>query len=209
MFQKTLDVMVITFFFQYKIRTMSRTYRNSLKSKEAIKNAFITLCAENNTEEITITRIMEKADLSRNTFYSHYQGLFEVSEEIEGEFFKRLTLFLDEAIRNRQISDPLPLLMNIGSFLEQNKEINRALINSNRADKVIEKLKQLFINKVIDNIDTSPIRDKMGFMVYLEYTASGAVSLYTKYLRDEIDMNINEISQSINRFYIAGMKTFL
>ena len=51
-------------------------YRNSLKNKKAIQKAFADLLLEkNDINKITVKEIVERADISKSTFYAHYQDI--------------------------------------------------------------------------------------------------------------------------------------
>ena len=47
--------------------------RRQRKSREAILNAFISLLADRDFGQITVGEIIEKADVGRATFYSHFE----------------------------------------------------------------------------------------------------------------------------------------
>jgi len=69
--------------------------RRVIKSKQALKNALLTLLQHKSFNEITITNIVREADLNRGTFYKHYQ----YKEEILSELFEDVTVDLTKAFR--------------------------------------------------------------------------------------------------------------
>lgn len=187
---------------------MKKEYRSSIRSNKMIKKAFIELMKEKDIDKITVVDIVEKADLSRNTFYAHFQDVRAVSEELEREFVIKLNDYLDEAVEKKEINNPLPLLFRIARFIDKDKEMNAILISSKQAGYLLDKVKGILIERVIENMDTLPIKDKTGFLIYMEYTANGALGLYTKYLKNEIDMSIEDISRTINRIFLAGIPLY-
>ena len=71
---------------------MKATYRNSIRSKELIRKAIITLLdQEKSISEISVSDIVKVANINRGTFYNHYNNVIEVIDEIENEF--EYTLF--------------------------------------------------------------------------------------------------------------------
>ncbi|MCT1902647.1 TetR/AcrR family transcriptional regulator [Oceanobacillus sojae] len=60
--------------------------RRISKSKTAMRNALIQLIEEKEFNKITVTDIVERADLNRGTFYKHYKSqtdiLLELTEDI-------------------------------------------------------------------------------------------------------------------------------
>ena len=53
-----------------------KTYRNFKRSEKAIIHSYVELMQKN--KRITVTDIVESADLNRSTFYSHFKSADEV-----------------------------------------------------------------------------------------------------------------------------------
>lgn len=187
---------------------MKKEYRNAVRSRKMIKTAFIELMSEKDADKITIVDVVEKADLSRNTFYAHYQDIVAVKEEIENDFINKLNGYLDEAVEKKEINNPLPLILRISHFIDKDKELNAILISSTRANSLMDKLRTIVVDRVIENMDTLPIKDKTGFLVFVEYSANGALGLFKKYLNDEIDMPIDDISKEISKIFLSGVPLY-
>lgn len=52
------------------------------KTKKYLKDTLIQLLAEQSFEKITVTNLCERADVSRITFYSHYEDKYDLVEDI-------------------------------------------------------------------------------------------------------------------------------
>ena len=59
--------------------------QREIKTKRAIKNAFLMLRAQKSIEKITIRELAALAEISKATFYLHYQNMTELLEEAEGK----------------------------------------------------------------------------------------------------------------------------
>lgn len=64
--------------------------RRIRKSKVALKNALLSLMQSKDFKHISITDIVQLADLNRGTFYKHYPDKEELLEEIIDEVMKDL-----------------------------------------------------------------------------------------------------------------------
>ncbi|UKI49656.1 MAG: TetR/AcrR family transcriptional regulator [Clostridium sp.] len=63
-------------------------YRNSIRSKKLIREAFAKILEEKkDINKISVKEIVERADISKSTFYCHYQDIYAVIEEFEDEIF--------------------------------------------------------------------------------------------------------------------------
>lgn len=56
--------------------------RRVVRTRKAIRQAFLTLMQETEYQKITITGIAREADIDRKTFYLHYQSVEDLANEI-------------------------------------------------------------------------------------------------------------------------------
>ena len=106
-----------------------KEYRSFIRSNKMIRSAMIELSAEKDiSKKYAVVDIIGKADVSRNTFYAHYQDIYAVFEELEDDFLSEMNRCLDEAVHNREFFDPLPLLRKFQHFVEDSVETNRLLL---------------------------------------------------------------------------------
>lgn len=185
-----------------------KEYRNAIRSRKLIRSAMIELLAEKDLSRITVVDIIRRADLSRNTFYAHYQDVYAVLEELENDFLTEMNLRLDEAIQNHQFSESLPLLRKFQHFVEESVETYRLLLANQNAAAFCEKIKRAFIDRVMASLTEAEVTDPKGFEIFLECTTAGFVSLYQKSLNHESPLTLDEITMEINRIYISGLKNY-
>jgi len=186
-----------------------KEYRSAIRSKNMIRRAFIKLLAEKDIARITIVDVVTEADISRNTFYAHYADVYAVLEDIENSFVEELNRVLDEAFKNKEIYNPLPLLTRIQRFVEQDADENRLLLANKNSAVFCERLKRIFINRILENINTVSVKNQMGFLIFLECVVSGFISLYQKSLTGEADLTLTEVTKEINEVFIFGFKRYL
>lgn len=55
--------------------------RDVIKSKEAIKSAFLRACWSKDIRKITVTEIINTANVSRGTFYAHFDDIYDLREK--------------------------------------------------------------------------------------------------------------------------------
>lgn len=186
-----------------------KEYKSSIRSKKLIRTAMIELLAEKDISKITVVDVVKRADLSRNTFYAHYQDVFAVLEELENDFLLEMNLYLDEAIQNREFSDPLPLLQKFQKFVEKDIETNQLLLSNQNAAAFCEKVKQIFIARVMEKLYTTEVKDTKGFSIFLECLAGGFINLYQKSLKNETTLKLDDITLEINQIFTWGLKKYL
>ena len=59
---------------------------SSVKTKRLIKNTFIQMLSEKKeVGKISVSELVERAEISRATFYAHFDDIYSVVEEFERE----------------------------------------------------------------------------------------------------------------------------
>lgn len=62
-------------------------------TKKALKEALLELLQEKNITQISVTELCQAADINRSTFYSHYETLLDVLDDIENEFLIHIPFY--------------------------------------------------------------------------------------------------------------------
>lgn len=186
-----------------------KEYRSSIRSKKLIRSAMIELLAEKDISKITVVDLVRRTDLSRNTFYAHYQDVYAVLEELENEFISEMNRCLDEAIQNQEFAEPLSMLQNFQHFVESGVETNRLLLVNQNAAAFCERIKQMFIARVMEGLPTTKVKDTEGFLIFLECVTGGFVDLYQKSLKGESTLTLDCITAEIYQIYTWGLKKYI
>lgn len=80
--------------------------RRQRKTREAIFSAFITLLSHKKFEQITVSEIIEQADVGRATFYAHFETKEFLLKELCADLFCHLLDGADTAHRHLFTCDP-------------------------------------------------------------------------------------------------------
>ena len=94
-----------------------KEYRNAIRSRRMIREAFVGLIHEKPFEKITATDIINRSGLNRSTFYAHYPDVKGIIDEITGEILTMFQQMLSEMDFSQILNDPEPNLKKVVSFL--------------------------------------------------------------------------------------------
>lgn len=185
-------------------------YRSAIRSRKLIKQAYVELIKEKDFDKISVKDIVIKADVNRGTFYAHYSSVTDVAEQIGNEIASALLEFLDDFKDTRLIENPLPFLTNIARFLEKDLEYYRLLMNSQRSAAFLNKLKTLFIDKILnDEKKMAAIRNKNQFLICVNLYASGFAGLYQDWFNHKIKMSLDDLTLNFSEIIKNGFRPFL
>lgn len=126
--------------------------RRSVKTKRAIKQAFLTLLNNKTISKITISEISELADIGRGTFYLHYQDIYALYQEVEAEMFEQFNRFYDESFPIQERHDIVRFITKITDYIYHNKPLFIMMANPEDTLLTPEKIKHFFKSKILQEL---------------------------------------------------------
>ena len=185
-------------------------YKSAIRSRKLIRRAFVELVLEKGSEKITVKSIVERAEVSRGTFYAHYADIYEVIEEIENETMGQMVDLINEYKDIDIMSNPKPFLHKTAQFFERDIEFYRMLINTDRASTFIAKLKEVLIKKMLDHKETiRSEQERAEFTLRVHFFVNGLVSLYQDWFTKKIGGTLEELADSVGNFFIQGFQSYM
>lgn len=127
--------------------------RRMLKTCQAIQDALFSLMQEKQYNRITIQDIIDRANVGRSTFYSH----FATKDELLLSSIEGLLSMLDQCIMDYiGHEDEKARLLPVGEFFEHIRDNNRVmkgLIKGKSSDLFLEKAQTYWNNKIEGYLD--------------------------------------------------------
>lgn len=175
------------------------TDKRIIKTKKAIKNAFMNLMLEKDISKISVSDISSAALINRSTFYLHYNDVNSVMTEIEAE----IADMLSESMKNFDPEDPKTSTYNlfsaIATTLDQTDTLNKFILYSTNSNYVREKLKEVYIENALNAMKTAGIKiDESKARYSISFIASGAIDTYIKWSNsDKQPFSLDEFCKEI------------
>ena len=95
------------------IMAEKKEYRNAVRSRKMIREAFVDLLHQKTVEKITATDIINRSGINRSTFYAHYPDVKGIIDEITGEVITLFRRMLAEMDFSRFLNDPESMLQEL------------------------------------------------------------------------------------------------
>lgn len=184
--------MMINLFFEHSRWLMSnkqvKVDRRIIKSKKALKDSLLSLMELKDFKKITITEIVQLADVNRGTFYKHYQYKEDVLNEIIDDVITDLIASYRDPYKNKNTFDVGKLSSNAVKVFEHvNNHSNfyTLIVNSKVLSgfhyKICDILTTLTLQDLSDDASTSTINRELAasyhshaiFGMIIEWVNSG------------------------------------
>lgn len=171
---------------------------SSIKTRKLIKKTFAELMNEKKElSKITVTELVKRADITRSTFYTHYDDIYDVVNDYQMETIELLVS--DDKVIN-SIEDIYNYFDEIFECLKKNEEIYKMLLVSNGSLIFLEQLKKLAGEKiyyVLKNI----IKNNEYLELDVNFYMDGVISESIKYFRDQSDYSLDELLVNSKKWF--------
>jgi AcrR family transcriptional regulator len=175
-------------------KTIDRRIR---RTRKLVQDALFALMKEIPYQSIRISQITERADISRSTFYLHYETkddlLLSIVDEIIDEYFQAI-----DGITNDSAESPAFLLF---SKWKQNLEKMRLVLDAGMEFRIYQRLR-IFNNQRSAASDTSnPLLND-----YIRTMLDGAsFALLIRWTRDNAKVPVRQMDQLFNGLNISEL----
>lgn len=187
-----------------------KEYRSSVRSRRMIRQAFQELLNEKEFSKITVTEIVNRADLNRSTFYAHYPDIYGIVEEIQEEIIRRnMELFTKIEFRN-MLKDPMPYLQSITATLEENIALFIKLGHTENIHQKLDEYRQLLADDIINKSDIpEEVRSSDFFAIRIHFFLGGIMNTYQQWVEGKVNCTLDQISEHIALLIQQSASSFL
>lgn len=145
-------------------------------TKKAIVDTFVELLNEKPLAKITVTELITRCGINRNTFYYHFSDIYALVDELLGSEIQRFSKRLD---RSLSLQESLIAAM---AFITKYEKAIRNINNSGNREQVqrfvfeaVEEVTQEFTRKMAEG--TGATEEDIRFIArYTTYAFAGLVS---------------------------------
>ena len=175
-----------------------KQYRNSERTKKWIRKAFIELIAEKKSiSKITVNELAARADVTKTTFYYHYDDIYAVAEEFENELIVELDDTIEKISRDNP-TDYSEYIKTILRFIKENEDSYRLAVNASDLTIFANKLKNIFSKKMVtEAADWGFSKDYETRAVQVYFLGSACVDTVVQYLKGNLGSSLDLVGDVI------------
>lgn len=186
-----------------------KVYRNFARSEKAIIHAYVALMQEKGNK-LSVTDIVNKADLNRSTFYAHFKSADDVLEKIHSDIINEITDIFGKDDNRNSLSDPHPALQHVLDFIMSDEVLYKMLLRTESAMKFMKKLENIVIDQYLsDEIILPQIKNRDEFEMNLRLVMGGFISVLQDWALDDIKVPLERVVEMLENSIKAGVKNYL
>lgn len=189
-----------------------KTDRRTKYTKMVIQDAFLSLIKDKPIQKVTISDICSLAEISRPTFYLHYEDIYALLDEIGNDLIASANF--DEAARltpeNQDEIDQI--ILRLVHIIQKNIEIYQLCVlerglNSMLSQKIADELNKTIVAKWRKEGKLSPNLDSDYVIEYLQASFNSVVFCWIN--RKDKRESPEDVAHIIKTFLINGLMGFV
>ena len=179
-----------------------------IRIKKTIRNihkSFIELFKGKDYEKITVKELIEKAEISKKTFYRYYSSIdnlfLEIQDKITNEYIQKFSL----------LSFPEDLKNIINTFIDFSEIYGNAhdkIIIDSKNDYVLQKMINNIIKKTWEKSDFFKETEPYLRNLILSFVFSSILGSYKQWINDGKKIPLQNFIDTIESLVYNGIKNF-
>ncbi len=170
---------------------------SSIKTRNLIKETFANLINEKKQlDKITVTELVNRAKITRSTFYTHYDNIYQVAQEYQ---LQTIELLCNDDLKLYSKDDILNYFDNIFLCLKHNESTYRLLLAADESLLFLNKLKDIASQKIYDALKN--IYDNLYLDLYVSFLMNAILMEIFKYFRNESHYSLEELLYNIKNLF--------
>lgn len=186
-----------------------KVYRNFVRSEKAIIHAYVALMQEKGNR-LSVTDIVNKADLNRSTFYAHFKSADDVLEKIHSDIINEITDIFGKDDNRNSLSDPHPALQHILDFIMSDEVLYKMLLRTESAMKFLKQLENIVIDQYLsDEIILPQIENRDEFEMNLRLILGGFISVLQDWAAGGIKVPLERVIGMLEDAIKTGAENYM
>ncbi len=170
---------------------------SSVKTRNLIKKTFAELINEKKQlDKVTVTELVKRAQLTRSTFYTHYDNIYEVAHDYQ---LQTIELLCSENLKLHSKQDIINYFDNIIQCLKNNEKIYKLLLSADESLLFLEKLQKIASQKIYDAL--KDVYTDKYLDLNISFLMNGILMEILKYFRNESCYSLDDLLFNMQKWF--------
>ncbi|WP_242219747.1 TetR/AcrR family transcriptional regulator [Bacillus cereus group sp. BfR-BA-01380] len=185
------------------------------RTRQAIRDALISLIHEKGFDSITVQDIAEKATVNRATFYSHYYDKYDLLDKSTEEMLATFADILkpkelDKSEFKLTLDTPHPVFLSLFSHIAENAFFYQVMLGENGIPKFSSRMmKAIQTNLLLSLSISQPNEDKLVVPrdILISYVTGAHLGMIISWLKQNMPYSPHYMALQLARLIILGPYT--
>ncbi|HEX6034774.1 MAG TPA: TetR/AcrR family transcriptional regulator [Anaerolineales bacterium] len=181
---------------------MSKHDRRSQRTRQLVGEAFVQLLKEKGYSAITVSDIIERANIGRSTFYSHYRDKDDL-------FVAQLDRVIEALSRHAPDQGEIPFFPSLGLFrhVGEEYELYKAIVWTPGIDLFVKHLQTSLSHRIEQGLKKSGNDFDIPHPILANFIAGSFLTLLKWWLENKMIYSPEEMDAMFKKLTVAGLET--
>ena len=163
---------------------------SSRKTRALIKKAFAEIINEKKSlSKVTVTEIVKRADITRSTFYTHYDDIYDVAKDYQME---TIQLLISDDLVLHSKEEIEKYFDDIIGCLKKNENTYKMLLAADESLYFLQKMSDIAVEKLY-NVLHKIYPNNKRLRLTISFFMDGIMDELVKYFRNKSDYTLDEL----------------
>ena len=172
--------------------------RRVIKTKAAIREAFLSLLQKKYAEDITVTELAKEANIERKTFYLHYNNINEIVEEIESIVIEMIA----EGTRGLSV-DSREFFAALTGIMSENFDYFALIMKDPKYMTYQNRSQEILRKALLENYRKTTGLDEAHLELYADFYAAGISSIYIHWMQYGQKLDLEDLTDFVYRMAVT------
>lgn len=177
------------------------------KSKRAIKDALLDLMYVKDFKEITVNELLIKANISRGTFYAHFNNLDDVRQQLVADLYAHADEIFGEFKASDLANEPRSAMLTAAEMMIQSRDPAKRVFKFINVYGLASELKGWLADYILED---ELIVKQFGGMEkarrYASFIAGGIMHAYNVWILEDFPVSAEQLVDCLNGILMGGLK---
>ena len=175
--------------------------RRSQRTRQALSEAFVKLLKEKGYSAITVSDLIERANIGRSTFYSHYQDKDDL-------FVAQLERVIDVLSHHMPNQREVPFFPSLGLFrhVGEEYELYKAIVWSPGIDLFVKHLQTSLSHRIEQGFQESGRNFQVPISVMANFIAGSFLTLLKWWLENKMIYSPEQMDEIFKKLTSTGIE---
>ena len=180
------------------------------KSKRAIKDALLDLMYTKDFNEITVNELLVKANISRGTFYAHFNNLEDVRQQLVNDLYAHADEIFCDFKASDLAKDPRAAMLTAAEMMIQSRDPAKRVFKFINVYGLASELKDWLANYILeDELIVKQFGGMQKAKPYADFIAGGVMHAYNIWIQEDFTISAEEFVDYLSNILMGGLSKVL
>ncbi len=183
-----------------------KTDKRSLRTRNVIKRAVMVLLKTKRIDDIGVSEIAKIALISRNSFYTHYNAISDVLDDMFLDIINKFDDIIAKYDYDEFAENPYPMLNELSSAITDNSAFSEFVVFSKNSTLIVQMLIDSLTERFYSAYQKKRNDSVINVSYLINFMVSGCIQFIYKWYKDGKPVSFEEVLGQISKIVKQGIQ---